>query len=140
MLYYIYVLQNKNRFYVGLTQDVTGRYINAHLTGQCISSKKLGNLQDLKLIYHWMCDGYITASKLERAIHKLQIQHGEDIVLEFIKQMPQYTKEYQTLINSQLLTTSYEENKEDTDDDAYINPYDISEDEALELNDNLFKI
>ena len=116
MIYYVYVLKNKNRFYVGLTSDVKGRYKDAHLVGSCKSSAKLGNLKDLELLHYWESPGYILASKLERALHKLQDQYGEDVVLSFIEQMPIYTLEYQELINRKMLSTRYEEEKEERED------------------------
>ncbi len=133
MNYYVYVLKNKTRYYVGLTSDVFGRYQNAHLKGTCKSSKKLGNLDDLKLYHYWMCDGYILASKLERSLHILQNHYGKNIVLQIIDLMPYFTIEFQQAINQEMLSTSYEESKQDQDDESYIFSY--NEDEVVKLND-----
>jgi predicted GIY-YIG superfamily endonuclease len=116
MLYYVYVLKNKDRYYVGLTSDVEGRYKDAHLVGNCKSSAKLGDPKDLELIHYWESPGYMLASKLERALHRFQKQLGEDIVLTFIEEMPIYTKEYQDMLHHQLLSTKYEEQREDQED------------------------
>jgi predicted GIY-YIG superfamily endonuclease len=111
MIYFVYVLKNKNRYYVGLTSDVIGRYQNSHLMGSCKSSAKLGDVKNLELLYFWESPNYILASKLERFCHKAQHQFGEDIVLSIIADMPIYTSEKQNLFDRYFRTTNYERTK-----------------------------
>lgn len=106
-LYYTYVLENQNGFYVGITKDILGRY-EAHLDGRCKSSSLFGESSKLKLIHVWTSGKYSLASKLERFIHKSQREVGNYVVLDIIDTMPDYTQILQTMINELMPTTAYE--------------------------------
>jgi predicted GIY-YIG superfamily endonuclease len=105
--YEIYVLKNKDRYYVGISENALERY-EKHLNGKCISSKKLGDPRNLKLIHKWIAPNYLLASKLERFCHNLQTAQGEDIVIQLINEMPVYTLEVKKLIHDLLPTTRQE--------------------------------
>lgn len=105
--YDIYVLKNKDRYYVGISENAEQRY-ESHINGKCSSSKKLGNPKDLILIHKWTSPNYLLASKLERFCHNLQKEKGEDIVLQLIDEMPTYTLEMKQLLHELLPTTKQE--------------------------------
>lgn len=105
--YDIYVLRNKDRYYVGISGDCEQRY-QSHIDGKCRSSSKLGNPKDLVLIHKWQASNYLLASKLERFCHNLQKQQGEPYVLQLIDEMPIYTLEMKRLLHQLLPTTKQE--------------------------------
>jgi predicted GIY-YIG superfamily endonuclease len=108
---YIYVLSNDDRYYVGITYDLSVRIDVQHKKGKNISTSKLGNTKNLKLVHHWKSPNYMLASKLERFCHQAQKKYGESIVLDIIKEMPEYTLEIKHLINEKFPTTKYEMSK-----------------------------
>ena len=105
--YDIYVLKNKDRYYVGISENAEERY-QSHISGKCLSSSKLGNPKNLVLIHKWKSPNYLLASKLERFCHNLQNEQGEDVVLKLIDEMPKYTLEMKQLLHQLLPTTKQE--------------------------------
>jgi predicted GIY-YIG superfamily endonuclease len=105
--YDIYVLKNKDRYYVGISENAEIRY-QSHLKGKCRSSSKLGDPNNLVLIHKWKSPNYLLASKLERFCHNLQKKKGEDIILTIIQEMPTYTLEMKQAIHNILPTTDQE--------------------------------
>lgn len=66
---YVYVIQNSEGvIYVGITKNLVTR-LDQHRSGQTRSTNK--GCLDWEVVHYWNCDDYVTASKMERMLHKV---------------------------------------------------------------------
>lgn len=88
-LYSTYILVNPlERVYVGMTANLSKR-IAQHRAGTCITSAKLGDLR-FKVLHVYAGLNYMMSSKLERYLHKVQKQGGDEAVLRVVAHSPAF--------------------------------------------------
>jgi Predicted endonuclease containing a URI domain len=77
----VYVIENpKGALYVGLTEDVAHR-LESHNNGGCVTTSKIGGPWTLK--HQWDGLDYISASKLERLLHRQKAERLREFIVKY---------------------------------------------------------